>query len=414
MSWTARAGRGPPALARAVRHAVRAGAHAPAADRARQPAAARSGRSTWSAPTARARRCAWPRRSSTRTASVPVRTCRRTSPRFAERIRIGDADLAPDAFGAAVERAAAAAAKVDRTLSGGERVTQFELLTAAAFSELAERGVEVGGGRGRPRRPPRRHQRARRAGRGAHQRRPRAHPLARPDDRRHRAARSSRSCAPGSTLVRRASSTRRPRRRWPTRSTPAWCARTAATCAPLTGFQCEQLRGRPTTAAAAFLAGALDEAAVRRAAPRSRVPGRFQIDRRGPADHLRRRPQPVRGGRARRGAAATPCGDRPLVAVLSVLDDKDAAGDAARARAARRRRRLHRQPQPTRAPPGDARARCRSQLGGPPGEIEANPRSAVERARALAGEDGAVVATGSIYLVADLLSEPGRRRASAL
>ena len=62
---------------------------------------------------------------------------------FAERIRIGDADLAPDAFGAAIQRAAAAAAKVDRTLTGGERVTQFELLTAAAFAELAERGVEL-------------------------------------------------------------------------------------------------------------------------------------------------------------------------------------------------------------------------------------------------------------------------------
>ena len=36
-----------------------------------------------------------------------------------------------------------AAAKVDRTLTGGERVTQFELLTAAAFSELARREVEV-------------------------------------------------------------------------------------------------------------------------------------------------------------------------------------------------------------------------------------------------------------------------------
>src|SRR3954469_7478028 len=53
---------------------------------------------------------------------------------FAERIRIGDADLAPAAFGAAIQRAAAAAAKVDRTLTGGERVTQFELLTAAAFA----------------------------------------------------------------------------------------------------------------------------------------------------------------------------------------------------------------------------------------------------------------------------------------
>src|ERR687895_1107410 len=62
---------------------------------------------------------------------------------FAERIRIGDADLEPAAFGAAVERAAAAAAKVDRGLEEGDRVTQFEVLTAAAFDELARRGVEV-------------------------------------------------------------------------------------------------------------------------------------------------------------------------------------------------------------------------------------------------------------------------------
>src|ERR671917_1106884 len=61
---------------------------------------------------------------------------------FAERIRIADADLAPAAFGAAVERAAAAAAKVDRGLEAGDRVTQFELITAAAFDELARREVE--------------------------------------------------------------------------------------------------------------------------------------------------------------------------------------------------------------------------------------------------------------------------------
>jgi len=35
-------------------------------------------------------------------------------------------------------------------------------------------------------------------------------------------------------------------------------------------------------------------------------------------------------------------------------------------------------------------------------------------ARELAGEHGTVLATGSIYLVADLLSAPGARRASAL
>ena len=59
---------------------------------------------------------------------------------FAERIRIGDADLSPDAFGAAVERAVHAARKVDRE---DDLVTQFELLTAAAFVAFADAGVEV-------------------------------------------------------------------------------------------------------------------------------------------------------------------------------------------------------------------------------------------------------------------------------
>src|SRR5205807_5421816 len=45
--------------------------------------------------------------------------------------------------GAAVERAAKAAELVDRTLGPEDRVTQFEALTAAAYSELAARGVEV-------------------------------------------------------------------------------------------------------------------------------------------------------------------------------------------------------------------------------------------------------------------------------
>src|SRR3954466_7972019 len=49
-----------------------------------------------------------------------VRTGSHLSPHltsFAERIRIGDEDVSADAFGWAIQRAAAAAAKVDRTLS---------------------------------------------------------------------------------------------------------------------------------------------------------------------------------------------------------------------------------------------------------------------------------------------------------
>ena len=62
---------------------------------------------------------------------------------FVERIRIDDADLDDAAFAAAVQRAAHAAELVDHSLAPGDRVTQFEALTAAAYSELATRGVEV-------------------------------------------------------------------------------------------------------------------------------------------------------------------------------------------------------------------------------------------------------------------------------
>ena len=62
-------------------------------------------------------------------------------------------------------------------------VTQFEALTAAAYSELAAPRGRGGGDRGRSRRPLRRHQRDPVHGAGADQRRPRAHPLAGPDDR---------------------------------------------------------------------------------------------------------------------------------------------------------------------------------------------------------------------------------------
>src|SRR5918912_2268004 len=62
---------------------------------------------------------------------------------FTERILVDGADLDDDAFARACARAKHAADLVDRTGSDDDRVTQFEALTAAAFSELAERGVEV-------------------------------------------------------------------------------------------------------------------------------------------------------------------------------------------------------------------------------------------------------------------------------
>src|SRR6202008_83428 len=58
-------------------------------------------------------------------------------------IRINDADLGDRECAAAVQRAAHAAELVDRPLGPEDRVTQCEALTAAAYSELAAREVEV-------------------------------------------------------------------------------------------------------------------------------------------------------------------------------------------------------------------------------------------------------------------------------
>jgi dihydrofolate synthase/folylpolyglutamate synthase len=336
---------------------------------------------------------------------------------FAERIRIGDADLEPDAFGAAVERAATAAAKVDRTLTGGERVTQFELLTAAAFSELAERGVEAA---------------VVEAGLGG--RHDATNVLAAPvavltnvglehtrwlgptitDIAREKLA----VVAPGSTLVVGELDP----------EADAEVAKVDARVvhadpvegAPFTGFQRTNF-AVAKVAAGEFLAAAedraawpaaLDEAAVLRAASSLTVPGRFQVVADAPLTIFDGAHNPS-GVAALASALRDAVEEKPLVAVLSVLDDKDAAGmlrelvplaSGAVFTASRNPRALS---------PATLSSLW-DQLGGPAAEIEGDPRAAVERARALAGEEGAVVATGSIYLVADLLSEPGRRRASAL
>ena len=327
---------------------------------------------------------------------------------FAERVRIGDADLEPDAFGAAVERAAAAAAKVDRTLSGGERVTQLELLTAAAFSELAARGVEAAvveaglGGR---------HDAtnvldapvAVLTNVGLEHTRWLGPTIA--DIAREKLA----VVAPGSTLV---VGELDPEAEAEVAKLDARIVRAdPATGAPFTGFQRSNF-AVARAAAGAFSGGALDEAAVLRAASSLIVPGRFPVTAEDPLTIVDGAHNPS-GVAALAAALRDAVGERPLIAVISVLDDKDAAGmlrelvpltAGAVFTASRNPRALS---------PATL-ASLWSQLAGPPAEIEADPRAAVDRARERAGPGGAVVATGSIYLVADLLSEPGRRRASAL
>ena len=63
--------------------------------------------------------------------------------RWRERIRIGGAEIDPEAFGAAAERVAQAVEVVDRALDEGDAVTQFEADTGTAFVALAAAGVDV-------------------------------------------------------------------------------------------------------------------------------------------------------------------------------------------------------------------------------------------------------------------------------
>jgi dihydrofolate synthase/folylpolyglutamate synthase len=62
---------------------------------------------------------------------------------WSERVLIGGEEIDGDAFAAAVERTAQAAETVNRSLEPGEAVTQFELATAAAFVAFAAARVET-------------------------------------------------------------------------------------------------------------------------------------------------------------------------------------------------------------------------------------------------------------------------------
>jgi len=153
--------------------------------------------------------------------------------------------------------------------------------------------------------------------------------------------------------------------------------------------------------------GALDDGVVERVAARITVPGRLQVVAERPLTILDGAHNPS-GVEAL--AAALP--ERPFVAVVAILDDKD-AGAMLRALLARCRRVVCTAAPSPRALPPATLASLAEQLGGE-AEIVPEPRAALQRAREIAGPEGAVIATGSIYLIADLVSAPGARRASAL
>jgi dihydrofolate synthase / folylpolyglutamate synthase len=325
---------------------------------------------------------------------------------FAERIRIGDADLDDDVFAAAVQRAAAAAAKVDRTLEPGDRVTQFELVTAAAFDELARQGVDVAvveaglGGR---------HDATNVLGAdvvvltnvGLEHTRWLGPTV------RDIAGEKLAVVKPGATLILGPVD---PEVRELADATGARVVEPDALLSVLPGYQATNFA--VAAAAARAHLGALDPARVAEVAARIKVPGRVQVVSDTPLTIYDGAHNPS-GVEALAATVPGMVGNRPLIAVVSILDDKDAAG-MLRALVGKTAGAVFTSSRNPRALPPATLASLAEQLGGPPSEIVLDPRAAVARAQELAGPHGAVLATGSIYLVADLLSDPARRRASAL
>ncbi len=338
---------------------------------------------------------------------------------FGERIRIDDADLEPASFAAAVQRARHAAELVNRSLDGDDRVTQFEALTAAAYSELARRDVEVavieaglGGRYDATNVIPSKVQVLTSVGL-EHTRwlGPTVTDIARE---------KLDVVRPGGTLVLGsglAADAERVAVEFATQRN-AKIVRAGADPGTAVGalgaFQRRNF-ALARAAAQAYL-GELDPSAVAEAAAEVRVPGRLQIVGQDPLTLLDGAHNPDGIAALTESLPEIMAGHSRLVAVVSVLDDKDAAGMLSNLVPVCDSIILTASQNPRALPPPTLESLVR-QLDGPPAEIVPRPAAALARAREIAGSltpRGVVIATGSIYLVADLLRPEGRARASTL
>ena len=367
---------------------------------------------------------------------------------FAERIRIDGADVSDEQFAAAVGRARRATQLVDRTLAAGDRVTQFEALTAAAYAQLAEAGVEVAvveaglGGRwdatnvidagivvltnvglehtrwlGPTVADIAREKLAVVAGG-----RKRVTLVLGPD--LHRDAEAEALVVAerqGATIVRAPA------------DPPAGTELGARGAFQRRNFAV-------ACAAAAAWLGRLDAAAVRAAAASTVVPGRFEVlvdasrgagagsDDGGGVEVVLDGAHNAGGIEALAASLPEFLAGRPLVAVLSVLDDKDAAAMLGTLLPLCAGVVFTANNNPRALSPATL-ASLAGQIGAPAvARVEADPHRAValarelardlatghDRAAAGAGPGGVVLATGSIYLIADLVRPPGAPRGATL
>ena len=348
-----------------------------------------------------------------------LRTGSYTSPHlssFRERIEVGGREVSESDFAAAVARAAHAAELVDRTAGPDDRVTQFEALTAAAYHELARQGVEVavieaglGGRYDATNVIPSKVQVL--TGVGLEHTRWLGPTVADIADEKLDVVRDHATLVLGA-IDREADAVAR-------RVAAARQARIVR--APLDlGLELAapgrfQRRNFALAAAAAeaFLERPLDQEALAKAAAEVRVPGRLEEVAREPLTLYDGAHNPS-GAETLAESLPEVLGERtPRVGVMSVLDDKDAAGILRPLLSCFDRLVLTRCENPRALSPATL-ASLSSQLDGPPSETVPDPRRALARARELAGPDGAVLATGSIYLIADLVRTRSGARASRL
>ena len=345
-----------------------------------------------------------------------LRTGIYTSPHlrsFPERIEVGGKPVDDAVFADAVDSAAHAAELVNKTLPEGDEVTQFEALTAAAFHALAMAQVEVavieaglGGRYDATNVIPSKVQVLTSVGLD-HTRwlgdtiadiaaeklavvrdhatlvippdlAPEAVPVAEQvaADKHARIVRAQRD--PGVTLAARGS------------------------------FQRHNF-ALAAAAAEAFLGEPLDAQAVAEAAAAVTVAGRMEVVSEDPLVIFDGAHNGA-GMAALADALPEVIGDRPLTVVLSILDDKDTTAMLGALLPAAENVVFTRTSNPRALPPGTLAHLSER----PDAEVVGGPKAALERARELAGPGGAVLATGSIYLIADLVREPGVARVSMI
>jgi dihydrofolate synthase / folylpolyglutamate synthase len=328
---------------------------------------------------------------------------------FRERIEVRERPVSEDAFAAAVTQAAHAAELVNRTAGPDDHVTQFEALTAAAYHELARSGVEVavieaglGGRFDATNVIPSKVQVL--TGVGLEHTRwlgPTVADIAgeKLDVVRDHAVLVTGPLEPEAQAI----------------AERVAVERHARLVQPELGDAPFQQRNfsLAVAAAEAFLERKLDPEAVERAKSETRTPGRLDVVGEHPLVVHDGAHNPS-GARALAESLDGVLGERrPRVGVIGVLEDKDAAGMLRELLPELDHVVFTRSLNPRALPPATLQS-LGAQLGGPPSTIVAEPARAVESARTLAGPDGSVLVTGSIYLIADLVRGTAGARASRL